>query len=130
MGLVLRGVFVMSQSADSNDVRQRLVDAEENLARAARRVRVLRGEMLCGHYNPDELDEAIKEYREAKAQAGKAHVAWIQARRQECRKRGTPQEAPPEALGISLPRVLFFRWLYETGRMSGWPESKVGKNAI
>ena len=75
-------------------------------------------------YDSCAYDEVIDRYRQAKREAHESREAWERLRRGH-RGRGTLSAAvaPAETESVveieATPRLLFARWLYQSGRISG-----------
>ena len=92
--------------------------ANESLRAAAEQLHMARRGVLSGVYNPYELGEALRVYREAKQRACRARdmLASLPDSNQAPEETGTltaaTQTEPPS------PRLLFARWLVQNGRLS------------
>lgn len=93
---------------------RRLADAEAKLAGALRRLHALQRAAVLGHGNSEALDEAVLAYRQARGEAAAARLVWEDRRAAHAEP---DDPAPPRAEEPS-PRLLFARWLAETGRLS------------
>ena len=62
------------------DLRQRVTEAETQLAKALQRLSQLRRASLAGDYDPDVFDRAVQEYRVAAAAVAHARERWLQER--------------------------------------------------
>jgi hypothetical protein len=73
-------------------------------------------------YDPCAYDSVIDRYRQAKREAEESRRAWEQRRRAR-QARSAPSAAHVPAVEIEeiepTPRLLFARWLYQSGRISG-----------
>lgn len=103
----------------NNDPAERqLIDAETKLARALQRLSALRRAALYGSYDATEFDQAVMAYRAAEADVLEARKAWAQ------RKESTVATLPQEEEEIQpldpTPRLLFVKWMVETGKLSDW----------
>lgn len=106
---------------NTDPAERQLIDAETKLARALQRLSALRRAALYGSYDATEFDQAVMAYRSAEADVLEARKAWAQ------RKDATVEAsaAPPveEEVIVPLeptPRLLFAKWLVESGRLSDW----------
>ena len=110
-----------------------LIDAELDLARALQRISALRRAALHGSYDATTVDRAVVAYRQAESrltQVRRAHMGPVaagpraaagsvlsEARAAANGPTATELPAPPIE---PTPRLLFARWLVETGRLSDW----------
>jgi len=108
---------------NAHNAQERLLEAKANLDRALQRLNVLRRAALYGRYDPAEFDEAVMAYRQAEREAQAAREALALA---GVARGGTAIAAPagfqdePSTPMQPTPRLLFARWLVETGRLSDW----------
>lgn len=104
-----------------------LIEAEMKLARTLERLSALRRAALYGSYDATTFDQAVMEYR-------RAEEAVIDIRRAKSlammkpigNAAPAPSETsapvePAEPLEVT-PRLLFARWLVQTGRLSDWDD--------
>ena len=110
-----------------------LIDAELDLARALQRISALRRAALHGSYDATTFDRAVVAYRQAEVrltQLRRAHMDPVAAGTRaaagsvlsEARAaaNGPTATEPPAPPIERTPRLLFARWLVETGRLSDW----------
>ena len=112
---------------NSQDVQQRLVEAETKLTRALQRLLALRRAALYGTYDPAEFDQALLSYRQAEVEAHEARDAWARWQGGEHEPAAAVEEeerSPEEVLGPPTPRMLFTKWLVDHGRLSDFIEDK------
>jgi hypothetical protein len=113
---------------NSDPIEQRLAEAEMAMARALQRLSALRRAAIYGSYDAAAFDQAVRQYRVAEGRV-------IDARREKSlRERvgavATVAEARPEAVEERpyvlepTPRLLFIRWLVQTGRLSDWDDGR------
>jgi hypothetical protein len=70
------------ESTSDGKATERLMAADAQAARAARRLRELQAWALGGaRYDPDEFDTAILAHRRAQTEAAAARMAWVRRRR-------------------------------------------------
>jgi hypothetical protein len=68
-------------STSQGNVTERLMAADAQAARAARRLRALQARALAGaRYDPDEFDTAILAHRRAQSEAATARRVWVRNR--------------------------------------------------
>lgn len=103
---------------NSDPAERQLIDAETKLARALQRLSALRRAALYGSYDAAEFDQAVMAYRAAESEVLDARKAWAQ-RRESGDATKPPAEEEPQPLEPT-PRLLFARWLVETGRLNDW----------
>jgi hypothetical protein len=119
-----------------------LVEAELALARALQRISALRRAALHGSYDSTAFDRAITEYRDAETRLTQVRrgrsapmVPFMRltqgspAPLAEAVRAAADQTAsdPPSEPIEPTPRLLFARWLAQTGRLSEWgPEGRSG----
>jgi hypothetical protein len=106
---------------NTDPAERQLIDAETKLARALQRLSALRRAALYGSYDATEFDQAVMAYRSAEAEVLEARKAWAQ--RKEAAVATVPQEEEVDAPIVAAdptPRLLFAKWLVETGRLNDW----------
>lgn len=94
---------------------QRLIEAELTLQRALTRLHTEQRDSILGRGDPEELDNAILEHRQARVDAQAAHAAW-----RNTHPDAAEVDAPLPVPETVSPRLLFARWLFETGRITEW----------
>ena len=95
---------------NAHNAAQDLANAQAKLARARQQLRRLQQAAMEGCYDEVALDDAVITYRQARLDARAARLAWSETR-------DTGLEQPVEE---PTPRMLFARWLVQTGRLSEW----------
>ncbi|MBI3970558.1 MAG: hypothetical protein HY332_04655 [Chloroflexi bacterium] len=105
-----------------NDARQRLFDAELKSLQAWQRYQALRRAALFDEGDLEEFDRAVVAYRQAERELEQARAAC--AADAACAA-ATATEAQATGLDGPYPepptrRLLFARWLVQTGRLSDW----------
>jgi hypothetical protein len=114
---------------DAKFVIRRVVRAEEDLAAAQARLHAEQRAAVFGTGQPEALDAALLAYREAQANVAAARAALAELR--AAGDLGAPAESAGSAAAERVddvpsppeppsPRLLFARWLVETGRLSDW----------
>ncbi|HEU5317461.1 MAG TPA: hypothetical protein VFX49_15220 [Chloroflexota bacterium] len=104
---------------NTDPAERQLIDAETKLARALQRLSALRRAALYGSYDATEFDQAVMAYRAAEAEVLEARKAWAQRKEAPV----TAQVAEEEAEIVPAeptPRLLFAKWLVQTGKLSDW----------
>jgi hypothetical protein len=113
---------------NTDPAERQLIDAETKLARALQRLSALRRAALYGSYDAAEFDQAVMAYRAAEAEVLEARKAWAQrkeagvtagAATATATAEAPVEEAKVEPLEIT-PRLLFAKWLVQTGRLTDW----------
>jgi hypothetical protein len=108
---------------NSNPTERQLIDAETKLARALQRLSALRRAALYGSYDAQEFDQAVMAYRTAEAEVLEARRAWAEQKNaQPSMSAATAIAEEPFQPAEPTPRLLFAKWLVETGRLSDWDE--------
>jgi hypothetical protein len=115
----------MAMSDDGTDLG--LESAQQALREALARLSVLRRAALSGTYDSDEFAKAVAAYRAAEATIAAARRARMErlcnanenaSAKAEASSGLTPAPEDSGSLGAT-PRLLFARWLVQTGRISG-----------
>lgn len=110
---------------NTDPAERQLIDAETKLARALQRLSALRRAALYGSYDATEFDQAVMAYRAAEADVLEARKTWAQ-RKDTATATATAVAESPEAEEEDFapleptPRLLFAKWLVESGRLSDW----------
>lgn len=104
-----------------NPTERQLIDAETKLARALQRLSALRRAALYGSYDAHEFDQAVIAYRAAEAEVLEARKAWAERKQVEAQ---APEPEPEPVPFEPTPRLLFAKWLVETGRLSDWEDEE------
>jgi hypothetical protein len=117
-----------SQTMQSDRVDQQLIEAEMTLARALQRLSALRRAALYGSFDDAAFDRAVRDHRAAEARLAEARRAkerQVEGGVATVTAPGAPpasvDEQPPDLQ--PTPRLLFARWLVQTGRLSDWDAS-------
>ena len=100
----------------TDDAAQRLLEAETKLAQAVHRLRTLQAAAFDGSYDAAEFDRAVMAYRDARS--GVAEARAVLARRQQAH--AEPEEQAERRAAPPSARLLFARWLVQSGRLSEW----------
>jgi hypothetical protein len=108
--------------------RSDLKNAETKLSQALERLSALRQAAAQGQYSPVEFDNAIRAYRFAEEQVRLARLACAAGVPGSATRPSGPSNprASPGPNGAGMeplqpsPRMLFAKWLVETGRLSDW----------
>ena len=103
---------------NTDPAERQLIDAETKLARALQRLSALRRAALYGSYDATEFDQAVMAYRAAEAEVLEARKAWAQ--RKEAPVSAEPIEEEEIKPLEPTPRLLFAKWLIQTGKLSDW----------
>jgi hypothetical protein len=122
---------------NTDPAERQLIDAETKLARALQRLSALRRAALYGSYDAAEFDQAVMAYRAAEAEVLEARKAWAQRKEagavSTATTTATATEAPAEEEVVEpleiTPRLLFAKWLVETGRLSDWQGVEASEGA-
>jgi hypothetical protein len=104
---------------NTDPAERQLIDAETKLARALQRLSALRRAALYGSYDATEFDQAVMAYRAAEAEVLDARKAWAQRKESPVAAQVEEEEAeivPAEP----TPRLLFAKWLVQSGKLSDW----------
>jgi hypothetical protein len=104
---------------NTDPAERQLIDAETKLARALQRLSALRRAALYGSYDAAEFDQAVMAYRAAEAEVLEARKTWAQRKETSVAIAEPVLETAPEPLEPT-PRLLFVKWLVETGRLNDW----------
>jgi hypothetical protein len=108
--LWLQAVAGTGRLPAADDARRRLVLAEVNLRRTWRRLQMVRSAAFIDEYDPDACETAALLYRQALQDVHQARAAC---------------ECGPASPAAPIPRLLFARWLVQTGRLSeGLPRAR------
>ncbi|CAA9221445.1 MAG: hypothetical protein AVDCRST_MAG77-484 [uncultured Chloroflexi bacterium] len=121
---------------NTDPAERQLIDAETKLARALQRLSALRRAALYGSYDAAEFDQAVMAYRAAEADVLEARKTWAQRKEAGAVSTATAPSAPEapiedekvEPLEIT-PRLLFAKWLVETGRLTDWQGAEASESA-
>lgn len=108
---------------NTDPAERQLIDAETKLARALQRLSALRRAALYGSYDATEFDQAVMAYRSAEAEVLDARKSW--AERKESPVTAVPVEEEEIMLLEPTPRLLFAKWLVQTGKLSDWNVEEV-----
>jgi len=108
---------------NTDPAERQLIDAETKLARALQRLSALRRAALYGSYDATEFDQAVMAYRSAEAEVLDARKSW--AERKESPVNVVPVEEEEIMLLDPTPRLLFAKWLVQTGKLSDWNVEEV-----
>ena len=103
---------------NTDPAERQLIDAETKLARALQRLSALRRAALYGSYDATEFDQAVMAYRAAEAEVLDARKAWAQ--RKEAPVATLVQEEEQIVPLEPTPRLLFAKWLIQSGKLSDW----------
>lgn len=103
---------------NTDPAERQLIDAETKLARALQRLSALRRAALYGSYDATEFDQAVMAYRAAEAEVLDARKAWAQ--RKETPVATLVQEEEQIVPLEPTPRLLFAKWLIQSGKLSDW----------
>ena len=103
---------------NTDPAERQLIDAETKLARALQRLSALRRAALYGSYDATEFDQAVMAYRAAEAEVLEARKAWAQ--RKETPVAAQPVEEDEIKPLEPTPRLLFAKWLVQSGKLSDW----------
>ncbi len=103
---------------NTDPAERQLIDAETKLARALQRLSALRRAALYGSYDATEFDKAVMAYRAAEAEVLDARKAWAQ--RKEAPVATLVQEEEEIMPLEPTPRLLFAKWLIQSGKLSDW----------
>ena len=103
---------------NTDPAERQLIDAETKLARALQRLSALRRAALYGSYDATEFDQAVMAYRGAEAEVLEARKAWAQ--RKETPVAAQPVEEEEIRPLEPTPRLLFAKWLVQSGKLSDW----------
>jgi multidrug efflux pump subunit AcrA (membrane-fusion protein) len=103
---------------NTDPAERQLIDAETKLARALQRLSALRRAALYGSYDATEFDQAVMAYRAAEAEVLDARKAWAQ--RKEAPVATLVQEEEEIVPLEPTPRLLFAKWLIQSGKLSDW----------
>jgi len=103
---------------NTDPAERQLIDAETKLARALQRLSALRRAALYGSYDATEFDQAVMAYRSAEAEVLDARKAWAQ--RKETPVATLVQEEEEIVPLEPTPRLLFAKWLIQSGKLSDW----------
>ena len=103
---------------NTDPAERQLIDAETKLARALQRLSALRRAALYGSYDATEFDQAVMAYRAAEAEVLDARKAWAQ--RKEAPVATLVQDEEESAPLEPTPRLLFAKWLVQSGKLSDW----------
>src|SRR5688500_13228897 len=103
---------------NTDPAERQLIDAETKLARALQRLSALRRAALYGSYDATEFDQAVMAYRAAEAAVLDARKAWAQ--RKETPVATLVQEEEQIVPLQPTPRLLFAKWLIQSGKLSDW----------
>ena len=105
---------------NTDPAERQLIDAETKLARALQRLSALRRAALYGSYDATEFDQAVMAYRSAEAEVLDARKTWAQ-RKETGVATMEPEVQEEEVVALEpTPRLLFAKWLVETGRLNDW----------
>ncbi len=105
---------------NTDPAERQLIDAETKLARALQRLSALRRAALYGSYDATEFDQAVMAYRSAEAEVLDARKTWAQ-RKETGIATMEPEVQEEEVVALEpTPRLLFAKWLVETGRLNDW----------
>ncbi len=105
---------------NTDPAERQLIDAETKLARALQRLSALRRAALYGSYDATEFDQAVMAYRSAEAEVLDARKTWAQ-RKETGVATIEPEVQEEEVVALEpTPRLLFAKWLVETGRLNDW----------
>ena len=108
----------MNGTNPTNDQRQQqLMAAEQRLTTALCELARLRRMALCGHHDADQFDRAVYAYRAAETDVRAARLALYG-------EHGEPDPAPVGPPLAITPRLLFARWLVQTGRLTDFPQEQ------
>ena len=103
---------------NTDPAERQLIDAETKLARALQRLSALRRAALYGSYDATEFDQAVMAYRAAEAEVLDARKAWAQ--RKEAPVVAQVEEEVELVPLEPTPRLLFAKWLIQSGKLSDW----------
>ena len=103
---------------NTDPAERQLIDAETKLARALQRLSALRRAALYGSYDATEFDQAVMAYRAAEAEVLDARKAWAQ--RKEAPVAAQVEEQVEIVPLEPTPRLLFAKWLIQSGKLSDW----------
>jgi multidrug efflux pump subunit AcrA (membrane-fusion protein) len=104
---------------NTDPAERQLIDAETKLARALQRLSALRRAALYGSYDATEFDQAVMAYRAAEADVLDARKTWAQ-RKESPVATLVPDENEEIVPLEPTPRLLFAKWLVQSGKLSDW----------
>jgi hypothetical protein len=110
---------------NTDPAERQLIDAETKLARALQRLSALRRAALYGSYDATEFDQAVMAYRAAEAEVLEARKTWAQRKDTTVATLPAETEAAVDETPLEpTPRLLFAKWLVETGRLTDWTDEE------